>query len=53
MGDGFVLYYNYLREHITLGMTPAEKAMFDLKLDGSRWLALIKKAKQNETDVTR
>ncbi len=46
MADAFVLYYNFIRTHSTLGMTPAEKANIDLKLSENKWLDLIKQAKR-------
>lgn len=46
--DGFVLYYDFIRDHSSLGMTPAQKANIDLRLDGNRWLELIKIASQKQ-----
>jgi len=38
------IYYNYLRPHQALnGKTPAEKAGIDLRLEGNKWIALIRK----------
>lgn len=47
VADGFVLYYNFIRNHSSLAVTPAQKANLDLKLGGNRWLELIKKASKN------
>jgi transposase-like protein len=44
MADAFALYYNFIRTHSSLGMTPAEKADINLKLGENRWSDLIKKA---------
>jgi transposase-like protein len=39
--DGFRIYYNLLRPHMTLNeKTPVEKAGIVLKLEGNRWLQL-------------
>lgn len=46
MADAFVLYYNFIRKHSTLGMTPAEKAQIDLNLGENKLLDLIKQAKR-------
>ncbi len=42
--DGFRNYYNFIRPHMTLGMTPAEKANIHLQLGQNKWLNLIKQA---------
>jgi transposase-like protein len=45
MMDANRLYYNYLRPHQALdGMTPAEKAGIDLKLEGNKWESLIRRS---------
>jgi len=44
MSDAYRAYYNYIRNHTTLGMTPAQKAGIDLKLGQNRWLDLIHKS---------
>lgn len=42
---GFTNYYNFVRPHMGIdGMTPAEKALIDLKMGDSRWLSLIRQA---------
>lgn len=46
--DGFRTYYNFVRPHMTLGMTPAEKANINLKLGQNKWLSLIKQASTNQ-----
>jgi transposase-like protein len=39
------LYYNFIRPHMALnGLTPAEKANVNLKLEGNKWLSLIKQS---------
>jgi len=38
--DGYRLYYNFIRIHQGLGMTPAEKAGL-IALDGNRWIGLL------------
>lgn len=41
--DGQRIYYNFMRPHMALsGKTPAEKAKLNLKLEGNKWLNLIK-----------
>jgi transposase-like protein len=43
--DGWTVYYNFLRPHMSLGITPAEAAGIDLQLNGgNRWIELINKA---------
>jgi len=42
MSDAFRAYYNYIRPHMTLGMTPAKRAGIDLKLNGNRWEDLLR-----------
>ena len=44
LADGFVMYYNFIRPHSTLKMTPAERADINLKLGDQPWSTLIKKA---------
>ena len=41
----FVVYYNFIRVHQGIGMTPAKKAGIDLKLGQNKWLDLVYKAK--------
>lgn len=41
----FVIWYNFLRVHQGIGMTPAEKAGINLNLDKDKWLNLIYKSK--------
>lgn len=43
----FVIWYNFLRVHQGIGMTPAEKAGINLNLDKDKWLNLIYKSKIN------
>jgi len=46
--DGFKAYYNFVRSNQALNeKTPAEVAGVDLKLGETRWLGLVKKAKEN------
>lgn len=42
--NGFRTYYNFVRPHTTLGMTPAERAGITLPLGQNKWLGLIKEA---------
>jgi len=43
--DGFQIYYNFIRPHMSLdGQTPAEASGLDIELDENKWLGLIKKA---------
>lgn len=45
---GMQIYHNYIREHMSLGTTPAEKA--GIKINGeNRWMTLIQNAKLDET----
>lgn len=41
----FVIWYNFLRVHQGINMTPAEKAGINLNLDKDKWLNLIYKSK--------
>ena len=41
----FVIWYNFLRVHQGIGMTPAEKARVKLNLDKDKWLNLIYRSK--------
>jgi len=43
----FVIWYNFLRVHQGIGMTPAEMAGIELNLDKDRWLNLIYRSKIN------
>jgi transposase-like protein len=38
---GIQTYYNYIREHSTLGTTPAMEADIDLKLGDNRWASMV------------
>lgn len=42
--DGFRNYYNFIRPHMSLGITPAEASGIDLELGRNRWLSLLKKS---------
>lgn len=42
--DGFRNYYNFIREHTSLGMTPAQASGVDLRLGMNKWLSLIKRS---------
>jgi transposase-like protein len=44
--DGWVVHYNYVREHQTLKMTPAQASGINIKND---WNTLIKEATKEET----
>lgn len=41
----YVIWYNYLRVHQGIGMTPAEKAGINLNLGKDRWMNLIYRSK--------
>lgn len=41
--DGFRVHYNIIRDHQSIGMTPAESAGIQ-KIEGFRWYELLKKA---------
>ena len=46
--DGFRIYYNFIRPHMTLkGKTPAEEANIKLELGRNKWLSLIRKKRSN------
>jgi len=49
--DGYRLYYNFIRPHMSLGgNTPAEIAGIDLQLGQNKWLDLLKQAMENIKD---
>lgn len=48
MIDGFYTYYNFIRNHSTLGTTPSEKAGIDLNLGRNRWLSLLAQSLENK-----
>lgn len=39
--NGFNIYYNFIRPHMSLGMTPAQASGIDLQLDRNKWLSLL------------
>jgi len=39
--NGFTDYYNFVKPHMSLRMTPAEASKINLNLSGNRWLKLI------------
>jgi len=41
----FVIWYNFLRVHQGIGMTPAQKAGIELKLGKDKWLNLVYRSK--------
>ena len=41
--NGFIIYYNFVRNHMTYNKTPAEVAGISLKLGRNRWKGLIKR----------
>ena len=49
LADGFVMYYNFIRPHSSLKMSPVERADINLKLGENRWFDLIKKSKGGES----
>lgn len=42
--DGYRLFYNFIRIHQGLDMTPAQKANLDLSLGQNRWLSLLRQS---------
>ncbi len=40
--DGFRVYYNFVRPHSSLGMTPAQAGGINLNLERNRWLSLLR-----------
>jgi len=47
--EGHRVFYNFLRSHMALnGQTPAQAAGIDLRLEGNRWMALIRAAKSGK-----
>jgi len=42
--NGFIIYYNFVRNHMTYKKTPAEVAGIKLKLGRNRWEGLIRKS---------
>lgn len=45
--NGFIIYYNFVRNHMTYNKTPAEIAGINLKLGKNRWGGLIKLSSDN------
>ena len=45
------IFYNFIREHSAIGMTPAQASGVGYGLGKDKWLGLIRKAKQNETHI--
>lgn len=41
--DGFRNYYNFIRDHSALGITPAEASGINLELGRNKWISLIRK----------
>jgi transposase-like protein len=46
--DGLTVYYNFIKLHQGIGMTPAKKAGINLGLRGNRWLELIYLSARNK-----
>lgn len=44
MTSAFRNYYNFIRPHSTLGITPTLKAGIGVEMEGNRWMALLKKS---------
>ena len=44
MTSAFRNYYNFIRPHSALGITPALKAGIGVEMKGNRWMALLKKS---------
>jgi len=44
MTSGFRNYYNFIRPHSALGITPALKAGIGVEMEGNRWMKLLKKS---------
>jgi len=52
--EGHRIFYNFMRPHMALdGQTPAQAAGINLKLDGNRWMALIRACTQDATARTK
>ncbi len=52
--EGNRVFYNFVRPHMALDeQTPAQAAGIDLKLDGNKWMELIRQAtpKRNTSTV--
>lgn len=47
----FVIWYNFLRVHQGIGMTPAEKVGIDLNLGKDKWLNLIYGSKIQQDQI--
>ncbi len=45
--DGFRTYYNFVRKHQGLGMTPAQASGIELNLERNKWLSLLKQSLDN------
>lgn len=45
------IFYNFIREHSAIGMTPAQAAGIGYELGKDKWLGLIRKAKINENNT--
>ncbi len=43
---GFKNYYNFVRPHMGIGMTPASMAGIDLQLGQNRWMGLLKRTEK-------
>ena len=47
--SGYRVHYNFVRNHMALDMTPAEKAGINLNLGHNKWAGLIEKAVKSST----
>jgi len=46
--EGWVVHYNYVRKHQTLGKTPAQASGIEMKAD---WHVLVKEATKSVTEM--
>lgn len=51
--NNWVIYYNFLKIHKSLGTTPARACGIDLKLEGNKWLSLINKSFNAHNNLVR
>ncbi|NCO97440.1 MAG: hypothetical protein COY38_01055 [Candidatus Aenigmarchaeota archaeon CG_4_10_14_0_8_um_filter_37_24] len=42
--NGFNMFYNFVRPHTSIGMTPSQKAGIKLELGQNRWMGLMQKS---------
>jgi len=49
--DGFITYYNFIRNHSGIGTTPAQASGIELNLERNRWLSLLRKSLNPENQI--